>query len=281
MAAKTDLTHRHIRSATTFVQIDAATAYQFARGEIAWQDVVAAEIILDPDTLNRYFRDDTVSFNDVASLGFTKTNLDSFGFSDSQVVEVQKGLADAFAFSENVAILLTILRDFDDSFAISDVSVLSIDKGVVDSIPLADVVEMAVSVAKSDALSMTEAAQFGVSKAESDSVAVTDNFARSVTYVRALSDQFALDDAATVDAFSKETSSNKVNVFTFADTQVLAVAKAPSDSISVTDVFAREVSFTRDFNESVTFGENVSVSLLTTVSSVLATSALNTYPLNS
>lgn len=281
MAAKTDLTHRHIRSAATLVQIEAATAYQFARGEIAWQDVVASEIILDPDTLNRYFRDDTISFNDVASLGFTKTTLDSFGFSDSQVVEVQKGLIDAFAFSEDVTILLTILRDFDDSFAISDVSVLSIDKGVVDSIPLADVLEMAVSVAKSDALSMTEAAQLGVSKAESDSVAVTDNFARSVTYVRALSDQFALDDAATVDAFSKETGSNKVNVFTFADTQVLAVAKAPNDSIPITDVFAREVSFARDFNESVTFGENVSVSLLTTVSSVLATSALNTYPLNS
>ena len=281
MAAKTDLTHRDIRSGATFVQIEAATAYQFARGEIAWQDVVASEIILDPDTLNRYFRDDAVSFNDAASLGFTKTNLDSFGFSDSQVVEVQKGLIDAFAFSEDVTILLTILRDFDDSFAISDVSVLSIDKGVVDSIPLTDVFEMAVSVAKSDALSMTEEAQFGVSKAESDSVSVTDNFARSVTYVRALSDQFALDDSATVDAFSKETGSNKVNVFTFADTQVLAVAKAPSDSIPITDVFARVVSFDRDFNESVTFGENVSVSLLTTVSSVLATSALNTYSLNS
>jgi uncharacterized protein YlxP (DUF503 family) len=281
MAAKTDLTHRDIRSGATFVQIEAATAYQFARGEIAWQDVVASEIILDPDTLNRYFRDDAVSFNDAASLGFTKTNLDSFGFSDSQVVEVQKGLIDAFAFSEDVTILLTILRDFDDSFAISDVSVLSIDKGVVDSIPLTDVFEMAVSVAKSDALSMTEEAQLGVSKAESDSVSVTDNFARSVTYVRALSDQFALDDSATVDAFSKETGSNKVNVFTFADTQVLAVAKAPSDSIPITDVFARVVSFDRDFNESVTFGENVSVSLLTTVSSVLATSALNTYSLNS
>lgn len=281
MAAKTDLTHRDIRSGATFVQIEAATAYQFARGEIAWQDVVASEIILDPDTLNRYFRGDAVSFNDAASLGFTKTNLDSFGFSDSQVVEVQKGLIDAFAFSEDVTILLTILRDFDDSFAISDVSVLSIDKGVVDSIPLTDVFEMAVSVAKSDALSMTEEAQFGVSKAESDSVSVTDNFARSVTYVRALSDQFALDDSATVDAFSKETGSNKVNVFTFADTQVLAVAKAPSDSIPITDVFARVVSFDRDFNESVTFGENVSVSLLTTVSSVLATSALNTYSLNS
>ena len=281
MAAKTDLTHRDIRSGATFVQIEAATAYQFARGEIAWQDVVASEIILDPDTLNRYFRDDAVSFNDAASLGFTKTNLDSFGFSDSQVVEVQKGLIDAFAFSEDVTILLTILRDFDDSFAISDVSVLSIDKGVVDSIPLTDVFEMAVSVAKSDALSMTEEAQLGVSKAESDSVSVTDNFARSVTYVRALSDQFALDDSATVDAFSKETGSNKVNVFTFADTQVLAVAKAPSDLIQITDVFARVVSFDRDFNESVTFGENVSVSLLTTVSSVLATSALNTYSLNS
>lgn len=281
MSAKTDLTHRDIRSGATFVQIEAATAYQFARGEIAWQDVVASEIILDPDTLNRYFRDDAVSFNDAASLGFTKTNLDSFGFSDSQVVEVQKGLIDAFAFSEDVTILLTILRDFDDSFAISDVSVLSIDKGVVDSIPLTDVFEMAVSVAKSDALSMTEEAQLGVSKAESNSVSVTDNFARSVTYVRALSDQFALDDSATVDAFSKETGSNKVNVFTFADTQVLAVAKAPSDSIPITDVFARVVSFDRDFNESVTFGENVSVSLLTTVSSVLATSALNTYSLNS
>lgn len=281
MAKQTELTYLDIKASASLVQIDAESAYRFARGEIRWQEITASEIALDPDTLNRYFRNEAFGFSDVAALGLTKTTLDSFGFADDQSVEVQKALIDAFAFSESVTVVLLITRDFNDAYSLSDLSVLSIDKGVADSIPMTDVLEMALSVSKSDTLSVTEAARRDVSKAESDSVFMTDNFDRAVSYARAFSDQFALDDAATVDAFRKETDSNKVNVFTFADTQVLAVAKAPSDSIPITDVFAREVSFARDFNESVTFGENVSVSLLTTVSSVLATSALNTYSLNS
>ena len=269
-----------VRASVALVQIDAEAAYQFVQGEIGWQDVVASEIALDPDSLNRYIRNEAISFSDVAALAHTKTTLDSFGISDSQALSVQKALTDAFAFSDELTVSITFFRDLDDSYVLSDVSVFAIDKGVVDSIPLTDVLAMAVSVPKSDALSITEVAQLGVSKPKSDSVSFSDIFASAFTYSRAFSDQFALDDAATVDAFSKETSSNKGNVFTFADTQALAVAKAPSESIPITDAFVREVSFARDFNESVTFSENVSVSLLTTVSSVLATSALNTYALN-
>ncbi len=75
-------------------------------------------------------------------------------------------------------------------------------------------------------------------KAESESVFMTDDFDRAVSYVRAFSDQFALDDAATVDAFKKDTGSNKVNVFSFADTQVFTVTKALADSISLTEIAA-------------------------------------------
>ena len=343
----------NLKALASLVHIEATSAYRFVQGEISWQDVVVSEITLGTESLNRYFRNEAFSFSDVASLSHNKTTLDSFGFNESQALLVQKALTDAFAFSDQLTIALTFFRDLDDSYALGDVSVLSIDKGVADSVPITEVLAMGLSTAKSDVLTMAEVARRDVSKAESDSVFMTDDFDRAVSYVRAFSDQFALDDAATVDAFRKDTGSNKVNVFTFADTQVFTVTKALADSISfsettafgtqkstsdsysvsdlaatsvskpvsdgftfsdaqqaalnlgkadsftfvdlvalgsdkarsdsfaMADAFARDVSYVRAVNDSFTFGENVSVSLFTTVSSVLASSALNTYSLNS
>lgn len=259
MAKNTDLTYLDIKASAALVEIDAETAYQFAQGEIGWQDVVASEIALDSDSLNRYFRNEVFSFSDAATLNLEKTALDSFGFTDSQTLSVQKALVDAFAFSDEVLIALAIFRNFDDTVSISDVSVLSIDKGVADSVPITEVLAIGLSTAKSDALTMTEAAQLGVSKAESDPVFMTDDFDRAVSYVRAFSDQFALDDAATVDAFRKDTDSNKVNVFTFADTQVFVVAKSLADSISLADVFDRVVSYSRAFTDAFTLDDQATV----------------------
>ena len=110
MATKSGFTYLDIKSEASFVKIDAESAYQFIEGDISWQDVVAAQIALDPDSLNRYFRDDTISLSEVLSVGFEKTTLDAFSFSDSQILEIQKALADAVSFSDEIVVALLIRR---------------------------------------------------------------------------------------------------------------------------------------------------------------------------
>ena len=63
--------------------------------------VAGTEIILDPESLNRYLRDDTITLSDLATLEVQKSFADTLsGFTDTQSLEVQKGLSDSISFTE-------------------------------------------------------------------------------------------------------------------------------------------------------------------------------------
>ena len=279
--SKVDANYLDIKAGTSFVKIDAETAYQFAKGQINWQDVTATEIFLDPNTLNQYIRDGEVfTFSDLASVEVQKGITDSLaGFTDSQILEVQKGLSDTLSFSETVDILLIIVRDFADSFAVSDLAVLTIEKPVADSVSLTDLVTTAFDSGKADTFSLADASAVDVTKPVTDTVSLSDVFSKVVTYSRIFADSFSVDDQATVDAISKQTDSTKTNVFSLTDISTLSFDKEVADSFSFAEsqVFPVDKSLTDSFS----FSESVTVTILGGSSSVLNASALNTFTFNS
>jgi len=279
MADKVDITFLEPSADVSVVQIEAETAYQLVNGSIAWVEAQATEVVLDPDTKNRYFRDEAFSLSEQASLHSQKVTLDSFGFSDQQIFDVTKGIADQLSFSDVVDILLIIERDFSDAYTLADVSVLAVDKGVAETLSFSEVTAFALDVAKADSVSILESAALALSKPAADSLSINDTFSRVATFSRAFTDAFALDDAATVDAFTKDTSAAKTNVFGFTDTQTFAVEKPFADSASLTDSFSFSVDLPA--SDSVTLSDSVVINLISSNQAVLNSSALNTFTLNS
>lgn len=279
MADKVDITFLEPSADVSIVQIEAETAYQLINGSVAWVEAQATEVVLDSDTKNRYFSGEAFSLSEQASLHSQKVTLDSFGFSDQQIFDITKGIADQFSFSEVVDILLIIERDFSDTYALADVSVLAIEKAVADALSFTEVTAFALTTAKTDLVSISESSAFSLNKQATDSLSINDTFSRVATFSRAFTDAFTLDDAATVDAFTKETSAAKTNVFSVTDNQTFAVDKPFTDSTSISDSFVFSVETL--VSDSVALTDSVVINLINSNQAVLNTSALNTFTLNS
>jgi len=262
----------NVKASASLVRIEASAAYQ---------DAVATGIALDADSLNKYLRVDEISLVEGVVASVTKTTLDTLGLSESAVAEVQKALDDALAFSDVAVVELRLNRSFAGSNAFADASVLGIGKGVPEELFFSEDVNASIDLDKLDFLSLNE------------------SLVPEVAFDRAFTDVFSLDDAATVDAFSKATDSSKTNVFAFSDDSsavvgkgladsfsivelpLLGLKKPATDSIAVADAFSRVAAFSRAFDESLVLSENVDISLLSPHTSVLNASTLNTFSLNS
>lgn len=129
MGPKARVTYGRITAKrVTYARITAKTACQLVKGEISYAEVVATEIKLDANPINQYFSGDQINLTEAISFDQEKVALDSFGLSDTEVLEVVKGISESVGLTESVDILLIIKRDFTDSVAISDVSVIKLDK---------------------------------------------------------------------------------------------------------------------------------------------------------
>ena len=145
---------------------------------------------------------------------------------------------------------------------------------------------------------------------------VSESLARVVSYVRALSDAYTLDDTASAsDELQTDTNMQKGNVFSVSDAPVLTtepglsdtqsiaeqaaliVAKAIADSISVSEASIvggnvgasdtpslseaiQSLSSSKSLSDSATISESLSVLFVSGASSVLNTAAFNTSVLN-
>ena len=103
MSSNADAKFLDIKAGTSFVKIEAETAYKLVQGEISWREAVATEILLDPNTKNQYPFDE-FDFADSHSFSMQKTTLDQLGFDDSHIVALQKALADTVSFADTVTL---------------------------------------------------------------------------------------------------------------------------------------------------------------------------------
>jgi hypothetical protein len=140
MAKKVFVTFADLQAEVTqqFSGLKSGVVYQFARGEISWSEIQATSVDLNYYSINQYFGPDLLSFTDSAVVEFIKLDSETLALTDAQEIALQKQVADALSFNDNVNIALVFNRNFSDSAAVSDVSVLTVDKAAADSISLSE-----------------------------------------------------------------------------------------------------------------------------------------------
>ena len=103
MGSKAGVKYSYIKGQLSYAYITGEAAYQLANGIVSYQNVTATEIILDPNSLNRFFSNE-FSLADLISLRPEKTNLDELGFTDEQATALAKGVTESVTFSDSVFI---------------------------------------------------------------------------------------------------------------------------------------------------------------------------------
>ena len=239
--------------------------------------LVAAEIILDPDTLNQYLNHQ-FALADSPSFGVGKSLSDSLTLGEAiSSIGVGKVFSDSVSVTENISILLEILRAFSDSVSLVDSSVNAVSTAPTDQYQLTEADAKGVALGKSDSYGFNDNRVSDVGKNLTDSQAMSDVFARTVVYARNFSDAFSLDDAATINAFIKDTSNAKTNVFGFADAQAFGFDKSASDSLSLSEAID-SFSLAKGVTDTVSVTENFSFALFSNAAMNAAT--LNSAPFN-
>jgi len=218
---------------------------------------------VDPDTLNRYFRSGTeATLSEAASILFERPVADSFSMSDeAPTLTFNKNPSDSFGVTESIDLLIAFIREFTDSLSVSEATALSVD------------------LAKTDSVSATEQAALDTSIPQSDSLSVSESFARAVTFSRAFTDAFSLDDFTDVDAIAKQVDGNKTNIFSMTENHAMSLSKELADSFGASELAAMSVA--RPVSDSFSVSESLSINFVPGASSVLNASPINGFTLNS
>ena len=264
---------------------------QDTKALVSGADLQASDVVLDPDTKNRYFRSGhernlLATMLEEHEIDFSKVaSPDSFSLVDPNSIAFNKDAGtDVFVMNESLSRVVDYARTFTDAFALDDNA--TVDAIIKDFFGnktnvfgFADTQAFGVGKNLTDSFSPTEAIQsldFG--KGLSDAQSLADNFSRAVQYSRSFTDTFVMDDAATVDALRKDTHAGKTNIYTMTDvfdrqvnyirafadafnpTEAHAVSfskTATPDSFSISESLSRILSYARSFSDSVSHTESI------------------------
>ena len=234
--------------------------------------LLAAELTLDPDTLNRFLTDQ-FAVVDAPSLGVGKNPSDTVTIDEviSSIV-FGKGLSDSVSVTESINVLLEILRAFSDAVSFVDTPATTVTPAFSDQQQMAEANAKGVDLSKTDTFTFADVETLQVDKGLVDTPNLSEVFTRTVTFSRSFADAFALDDAATVDAIRKDTANAKTNIFSFSDAESFGVEKVFTDSFSLSEAID-SFDFGKGATDTVTVSENFSFALF-------SNAALNAAPLN-
>ena len=102
MAVKADVTYVIAHSEASYQYLKAESLTVDAKVVAAYQDIAAVEVKLDADTLNRYFRTDTVVIGDVLTFVYEQAFEDTVGTGDSISVTSGKALVTETHFPADI-----------------------------------------------------------------------------------------------------------------------------------------------------------------------------------
>jgi hypothetical protein len=273
-----------------YIQINASSSYTLVRSNITYSDIKssatysnlsAAEVILDYDTKNRYFRDEEFTFEDLAALTPEKSFTDSVGaVSDVlQSVGVGKSAVETFGIGDFTHVLLTLQRSFLDGTSVSDVSTLTADVTRLETLITNETLSYDFSMPAADAATLSDIALLTAEPLKTDSLAVNDAFSRVITFSRAISDTFTLDDFTDVNAFTKDTVGSKSNALSFTETQAFTTQKPLANSATVSDSFSSHF-IVAEQTDTTSMSDAITIQMASLASSVFNASAINIATLN-
>jgi len=130
------------------------------------------------------------------------------------------------------------------------------NRSLVDTYAVADVTFILIQKTFNDSASIADVPTWTLAKPATDSVALSDTFNRTVSYSRAFSDGFFLDDTALID---KDFVGSKGNLFGLSDTDSWGFNKPVTDPLTIGDTFSRTVSYSRAFADSASIADTAPI----------------------
>ena len=195
---------------------------------------------------------DSFSTSELVALQTTKTFFEAVSLLDEQVFEVNKGLSDSVGTTDTVDLLVTFIRDFADTFNISDVHALAVAKEAADLVATIDEQTLTISKLIPDGVAMNDLADID------DGIAF--DFVASFTNVAFAADATSLDNSKPLentytlaDLASIEFSRAELDSAVPVDDVALAIAAARTDEIVVSEVAA--VSFARGVEDGISVSD--------------------------
>jgi len=129
-----------VESVSVFQHLKNTVQYIDLQQTVAFQQLIAADVTIDADTLNRYFTASTSSPNavSVTMLEATALNVDTAradiaNISETLAFDTNLGTSDSISFGESVHTLITFTRAFSDSTSVAESSEISFSKNATDS----------------------------------------------------------------------------------------------------------------------------------------------------
>ena len=236
-----------VESVSVFQHLKNTVQYIDLQQIVAFQQLTAADVVIDADTLNRYF---TAQYN--------SPNAESFSFTDSDVFSFGKGLGDtptiteqlanamqkpfteSVSVSEDFSKVVTYLRDFAESTSMSESHTYAFGKNPSDSVTISESQVFDVSTALADSYSFSDSQVLEMSNLLEDSFSMAESLARTVVYSRDFADAYGLDDIASAsDDLATESNLNKTNVVSVSETTAFAFTPGDiAEGVSVAESYA-------------------------------------------
>jgi len=252
--------------------------YRRLVNSIYFRDLQTSELVLDPDTKNRYLKDtDAVSFLDALSLAFERPLFNLAYLTEQAAIGYSKNVdGDALFTSDLVHVLLIIQREFFDSLSVEDQTLLSVNKLTQDVLGASDQINswqvtkaLASSATMQDpgpALSVFKDALDGISTADiySAVVSFSRSFFEEVTAVSDVRPIFDLnlgpaEELLPVDSLAYLFETFAADEALVTDTPSIDYSRPESDTLAADDLFERVVVYSRAFNDVFTLDDTTTV----------------------
>ena len=236
-----------VDSVNVFQHLKSTVQYIDLKQIVAFQQLTAANVTIDADTLNRYF---TAQYNSPNAESFSFTDSDSFflekGLTDTPVVTeqlanaMQKPFTETLSVDENFSKVVTYIRDFTESTSMSESHTYAFGKAASDSVTISESQVFDVSTVLADSYSFSDSQVLEVSNLLEDSFSVGESLDRTVVYSRDFADAYTLDDTASAsDDLATESNLNKTNIVTMSESSAFAFTPGDiAEGVSVAESYA-------------------------------------------
>ena len=254
-------------------------------------DAVSLQMLVevDPDTLNRYLRGDSVTMAEILAYDLSTVATDTATMSDTPpTLDFSRVISgdDQVSFTDALVRTVNYVRNFSDAFTLDDAAnvdsfvkdtqtaktnivgmleqaALLLSKAFSDSVSTADAINNKVyGLGKSDSVAVTESVGLDVSQGvghETDSVAPTD----APQLQPSLSKQDGVSVTEAVGLAISQGVGHETDSATLSESHAYLLNRGFTDSSTLSESLARVVTYNRSFTDSFTLDDFTDVDAIT------------------
>jgi trimeric autotransporter adhesin len=243
---------------SVFQNLKSVVTFTYLQNTLQYVNLSAVNVLLDADSKNLYFLAGTPN---AESFGFTDTNTIDVGkvladvpfITENHSITLEKAESDTLSLTENAAIAVIYIRDYSDSYGFNDaIDTIDTSLGKTDTTTITEDLAKAFSTAFDDSSTLTEDSTLQSELVKTDSVSFAD--ANSYSFLTARTDSLALSESSVL-----APALFKTDTATLAEVAVLSPALVKIDEVTMGESFARVVAFVRAFTDAVALDDLASV----------------------